>query len=289
MVTIFCHSDDFCKFYNKKVEKRLLATNKKRGNRTSKMSLSEVITISIYFHVSGYKTFKSYYTKCICKYHKKDFKHLVSYNRFLELKRDAAFPIALFSSMINSTKCTGVSFIDSFPLKVCDNKRIYAHKTFKGVAQRGVSSMGWFYGFKLHVSINHKGEILGFNVTPGNVHDANEVVINKITKNMFGRLFGDRGYLGKKTFENLWKKGVKIITNVRKNMKKKPLTKEEKQLLRKRGVIESVGNILKNILSINHTRHRSITGFIVNLCSGLLAYAFRSKKPSIDLPKHLLR
>ena len=142
IVTIFCHVDDFCKFYKRKVLKKLFSTNKKAGNRTSKMSLSEVMTISVYFNMSGYKTFKTYYLECICKYHKNDFKYLVSYNQFLELKSNAAFPIALFSSMMNSAKCTGVSFIDSFPLKVCNNKRINMHKTFKGIAQRGVSSMG---------------------------------------------------------------------------------------------------------------------------------------------------
>lgn len=288
MVFIFCCADDFCKFYYENFPKRFLPTTKKKGNRISRMALSEIITISIYYHFSGYKTFKDYYKKGIEKTFKGYFPNLVSYNRFLELRRDALFPITIFSIMINSCKCTGISFVDSFPLVVCNNKRINSHKTFRGIAQRGKTTMGWFYGFKLHVSINHRGEILAFHLTPGNVHDANKNVMSKLTKRLFGKLFADKGYIGKKLFELLWGKGVKIVTHVRKNMKKIQKTEEEKRILKKRGIVESVGNILKNILSINHTRHRSVAGFFTNLFSGLLAYAFRSKKPSIHVPQHLL-
>ena len=287
MTVIFCYADDFCKFYRENLSEKFLPSVKK-GNRTSKMRLSEVIAISIYYHFSGYKTFKDYYTKGIQGEFKKCFPKLVSYNRFLELRKEAAFPISIFSIMMNSAKCTGISFVDSFPLPVCHNKRINSHKTFRGVAKRGKTSMGWFYGFKIHVSINHLGEIMAFHLTPGNIHDSDEIVMKSLTKKMFGMLFGDRGYLGKKLFEKLWEHGVKIITNVRRNMKKKLMSGKEKALLKKRGVIESVGNILKNTLSINHSRHRSVTGFFVNLCSGLIAYAFRNKKPSIQLPERLI-
>ena len=282
IIDIFCYADDFCKFYREKLSQRFLPS-KKKGNRASKMSLSEIIAISVYYHLSGYKTFKDYYTKGIQGEFKDCFPKLVSYNRFLELRKEAAFPIAIFSIMINSAKCTGISFIDSFPLPVCHNKRISSHKTFKGVAQRGKTSMGWFYGFKLHVSINHHGEITAFHLTSGNVHDSDEIVIKGLTKKLFGMLFGDKGYLGKRLFDILWEKGVKIITKVRKNMKKKAMSCKEKFLLKKRGVVESVGNILKNNLSINHSRHRSVAGFFVNLCSGLIAYAFKKNKPSIEV------
>jgi len=148
--------------------------------------------------------------------------------------------------------------------------------------------MGWFYGFKIHVCINHHGEIISFYLTPGNVHDADEIVIKSLTKKLFGKLFGDKGYLGKKLFDMLWKHGVKIITNVKKNMKKKLMSSKEKFLLKKRAVVKSVGNILKNNLSVNHSRHRSVAGFFVNLCSGLLAYAFKEKKPSIRVSTELI-
>lgn len=288
ITTIFYYADEFCKYYEKKIYPHLLSTKKKKRFVKSRMTLSEVITICVYFHYSGYKTFKDYYEKGVCGGLRTCFPLLVSYNRFLELRKQHAFPIAVFSMLMNASQCTGISFVDSFPLKVCHNRRIYSHKTFKGLAKRGVSSMGWFFGFKIHVTINHLGEIIAFCLTPGNVHDANKSVMKKLTKKLWGKLFGDKGYLGANLFKMLWSKGIEIITSIRKNMKQRVLKPENKALLKKRGIVESVGNILKNALSIEHSRHRSVTGFFVHVCSGLLAYAFREKKPSINQPIELL-
>jgi len=189
---------------------------------------------------------------------------------------------------MSTGKCTGISFVDSFPLRVCHNKRIYSHKTFKGIAKRGVSSMGWFFGFKIHVIINHLGEILSFCLTPGNIHDANQKVMKSLTKKLWGKLFGDKGYIGDNLFKMLLGRGVELITNVRKNMKRRIMKSKDKAILNKRNVIESVGNILKNSLSIEHTRHRSVAGFFSHVCSSLIAYVLREKKPSIELPVELL-
>lgn len=284
ITTIFYYADEFCKYYEKEVCPRLLPTKKKKRNRKSKLSLSEIITIAVYFHFSGYKTFKAYYERCVCGELRDCFPSLVSYNRFLELRKKYQFPIVLFAMLISTAECTGISFIDSFPIKVCHNKRIYSHKTFKGIAKRGASSMGWFFGFKLHIVINHRGEVLSFCLAPGNVHDANQSLIKKLIKKLWGKLFGDKGYVGEPLFKMLWNKGVEFITAVRKNMKRKALNPEDKALLGRRGVIESVGNILKNTLSIEHTRHRSLSGFLTHVCSALIAYAFKERKPSIKMP-----
>ncbi|MBE8416775.1 IS982 family transposase, partial [Leptospira borgpetersenii] len=109
-------------------------------------------------------------------------------------------------------KCSGISFIDSTILKVCDNRRIHSHKVFKDIAQRGKSSTGWFYGFKLHLIINDQGELLSFMVTPGNVDDRNLKVIFPLSKNIYGKLFGDRGYISQSLFESLYEKGIQLIT-----------------------------------------------------------------------------
>ena len=104
-------------------------------------------------------------------------------------------------------ECTGVSFIDSFSLNVCHNRRIYSHKVFKGIAQRGKTSVGWFYGFKLHIIINHGGEIISFYITSGNVADNNEKVLKKLTQKLFGKLYGDKGYIVRpEIFEKLYLK-----------------------------------------------------------------------------------
>ena len=282
LTTIFFHIDEFCKEYKKTIEKKTLSSRViNKGGRPRIMNLSEVLTICIYFQCSGYHTFKRYYKDYVCNVMKKDFSSLVSYNRFVELMSEAAVPLALFAMSQNSKNITGISFIDSTKLPVCKNLRIYSHKVFKGIAARGKSSTGWFYGFKLHIIINHIGEIISFWITPGNVDDKNPKLINKLTKKLYGLLFGDKGYISQALFEKLFNKGIKLVTNIKKNMKNKLMELYEKLLLRKRNVIESTNNILKNTLRIEHTRHRSIINFFANTFSAVAAYSFHKNKPSI--------
>jgi transposase len=176
---------------------------------------------------------------------------------------------------------TGISFIDSTSIKVCHNIRIKRNKVFAGLAKRGKSSMGWFFGFKLHLVVNDQGEILSFFITAGNVSDRDPV--KHLTKNLMGKLFGDKGYLSKKLFEDLFQRGLQLITNIRKNMKNKFVPLMDKMLLRKRFIIETINDQLKNISQIEHSRHRSVTNFMVNLLAGLAAYIHQPKKPSIKL------
>ena len=178
-------------------------------------------------------------------------------------------------------ECTGISFIDSTVLRVCHNKRIKRNKTFKGIAEVGKSTMGWFFGFKLHLIINDKGEILSFYLTKGNVDDRDAKAITQTTKEIFGKLFGDKGYISKALSDLLFGNGIQLITAVRRNMKSKALSNEEKLLLRKRSVIETVNDELKNMCQVEHTRHRSISGFLLNVISAIAAYSFFPKKPSI--------
>ncbi len=152
--------------------------------------------------------------------------------------------------------------------------------------------MGWFYGFKLHLIINDKGEILSFCLTSGNVDDKNEAVMDSLTKEIFGKLFADRGYISQKLFEKLLERDITLVTRAKKNMKNKLMNLYDRLMLRKRTVIESVNDFLKNTCNIEHSRHRSITNFLVNLVSALAAYSFLPKKPSIcsnfDMPKEIL-
>src|SRR5690606_3984913 len=141
--------------------------------------------------------------------------------------------------------CTGISFIDSTALRVCTNRRIKRHKVFAGLAARGQCSLGLFYGFKLHLAINEVGEILVFILTAGNVHDRKPVP--KMVKSLFGKLFGDKGYLSQPLFDQLLQQGLQLITHVRKNMKNRLLLLRDKLLLRKRNIIETVNDQLKNI------------------------------------------
>lgn len=180
-------------------------------------------------------------------------------------------------------RCTGISFIDSTPISSCHIKREKPHKTFKGVAQKGQSSLGWFYGFKLRLIINDRGEILDFILTAGNVDDREPLKSMELHKRIFGKLFGDKGYIGKDLFEQLFDGGVHLITKLRKNMKNALMLLHDRIMLRKKNLIESVNDELKNICQIEHTRHRSFDNFIINLLSALAAYSFFDKKPSINI------
>jgi len=180
-------------------------------------------------------------------------------------------------------KCSGISFWDSTPLEVCDPRRINSHKVFEGVAKRGYSSTGWFYGFKLHIAINDQGEIIAFCLTSGNVNDKDWNVISKLSKEMYGKVFADKGYLSAALFEKLYANGIQLITKLKKNMKNRIMDIHDKILLRKRAVIECVNDFLKNICQIEHSRHRSIANFIVNVIAGLVAYSFIPKKPSLHI------
>lgn len=276
---IFYEVDNFCKFFEKKMKNKSIHDSKRR-NRKASLSSSEILTILIYFHHSKFKTFKDYYNIWIRGLNKSAFTKLVSYNRFIELSHKNIFTLFSFVSNIKN-KCDGISFIDSTPIKVCNNKRIGSNKVFKKRAKRGKSSMGWFFGYKLHFVINGNGEILNFALTPGNISDSNINTVDALTKKLTGKLFGDKGYLSKKIFTRLYAKGITLITKVKKNMKNRLLDFVDKLILMKRGVIESVGNLLKNQCQIEHTRHRSFNGFLLNLFAGVAAYNFRKSKPSI--------
>lgn len=182
-------------------------------------------------------------------------------------------------------KCTGISFIDSTALKVCKNQRIHSHKVFKGMAERGKSSMGWFYGFKLHFVCNEKGELLAFYLTKGNVDDRNPKHIKKLTQQLFGKLFGDKGYLSKALWQMLFADGIQLFTKLKKNMKNHLMSIEDKILLRKRAIIETINDELKNLCQIEHSRHRSVCNFIMNILGALTAYCFFPKKPSLNIQK----
>lgn len=179
-------------------------------------------------------------------------------------------------------KQTGSGYIDSTKLPVCDNRRIHNHKVFKGVAARGKTSTGWFFGLKLHLAINDQGELLAIGFTAGNVSDANEVVVQQLCHNIEAgtTLYGDAGYVSQKLFEMLWEQGIKLITKIRRNMKNKFLTLKEKFMLKRRALVETVIDLLKNIQDLWHSRHRSIHNGFNNMLACLAAYNFRDTKPS---------
>ncbi len=168
---IFCSIDDFCNLFSPALKEKLISTGKKTRNRKYKMSVSEVLTITVMFHLSGHRTFKHFYLFYVQKHLQSEFPVTVSYNRFVELMQSNMLALTLYMKTSCLGKCSGISFVDSTPIRACNTKRIYANKVFKNIATTGKSTMGWFYGFKLHIMINDKGELLNFVITQANVDD----------------------------------------------------------------------------------------------------------------------
>jgi hypothetical protein len=279
---MFCDIDDFCKWFEPISHRYLLQAGHRHRRRQTALALSEIMTILVYFHCSHYRTFKHYYTDYVTPHLRPYFPTLVSYTRFVELVPRALVPLCCYLHT-RKGRCTGIAFVDSTRLAVCHNRRINAHRVFAGWATRGKTSVGWFYGFKLHLIVNDAGEFLAFQLTPGNVDDRRPVPT--LTKGLFGQLFGDRGYISQALHDELFAQGLELLTKIRKNMKNRLMRLWDKLLLRKRALIETINDQLKNISQIEHTRHRSVTGFMVNLLAGLVAYTYQPKKPSLGLKR----
>jgi hypothetical protein len=192
-------------------------------------------------------------------------------------------PMMLFLNLVCFGKCTGITFVDSTKIGVCHNKRIHNNKVFKEFAKRGKSTMGWFYGFKLHFVCNDKGEILSFFLSPGNTDDRSVEVFNCLKKKLFGKLYGDKGYISTSLFTMLFNDGIYLVTGIKSNMKNKLMPLYDRIMLRKRSVIETINDELKNICDIEHSRHRSTHNFVMNIIAALGAYCFFDKKPAIKV------
>lgn len=284
IIEIFVQIDDFIQLFDSEIKQlRLEAPDKAIRNRKSALSDSEYMTILIYFQLSKINDFKSFYTLYLSKYCKDLFPNLISYERFVQSSAKVMVPLMVFLKTNALGSCRGISFIDSTTVKVCHIKGEKQHKVMKGIASKGKSTMGWFFGFKLHLIINDKGELLSFYLAKANVDDRDWEVISKLTENIFGKLFGDRGYISQKLANYLWNDGIDFVYKLRKNMKQQNLSDADKIILRKRALIEPVNDELKNICSIEHSRHRSPKGFIINLVAALAAYHFLPQKPSLNI------
>ena len=290
IIEIFSMCDDFSKVFDTTVEKNAItssAAKKRKYHRDGKMSDSEIMTILILFHDSGYRCLKHFYLHYVCEHMSDLFPNTVSYNRFVELEKRAVVKLVVLVKTVLMGKCTGISFIDSTPLRVCKNQRILQHKTFKGIAQRGYCSIGWFYGFKLHIICNEMGEVVNFMFTPGNVDDREPLKMERFTEELYGKLVGDRGYISKDLFCKLFMNGIQLITKLKNKMKNSLMSVSDKVLLRKRSIIESINDELKNMAQVEHSRHRSFHNFVNNLMAGIAAYCFFPKKPMLQLDREL--
>ena len=243
------------------------------------MSDSEIMTILLLFHFGSYRNFKHYYLSFIKLVLKKEFPTAVSYNRFVELEGRVFFQMMFFLNLQAFGRCTGITFVDSTMIPICHNLRRYANKVFKGIATDGKGTMGWCHGFKLHLACNDRGEIVAFVLTGANVSDKDPEVFKVLAKRLYGKLFADKGYISQRLFDCLFEDGIQLVTGLRVNMKNKLMPFYDRMMLRKRYIIETINDMLKNTAQIVHSRHRSVGNFTMNIISALGAYCFFDNKP----------
>jgi len=278
LLELFVDVDTFCVQFLPRLQAHLLPEDKRRRNRKRSLCVSEVMTILIWFHRSGYRTFKDFYTRFVLVQWQSEFPGLVSYNRFVEF-----IPTALLGLCAYLKTClgrpTGYAFVDSTPLKVSHPARVHQHTVFTGLANWGKSSTGWFFGFKLHLSINERGELLSVRISSGNVDDRTPVP--DLTKDLVGKLFGDKGYVSKPLTRKLLARGLHLVTRLKKRMSNQLMLLSDKLLLWRRGLIDSVIARLKHGCQIEHSRHRSPSNAFVHLMAGLIAYCHMPEKPSL--------
>lgn len=258
----------------------MLQAGAKKRRRPPARSLAELMTLVVLFHQLRFRPFKSVYLNHACRSLRAEFPTLPSYQRGIELMPRGAAPLAARFERQRGD-CDGVAIADATPLAVCDNKRIPRHHGFKGKAERGKTSRGWFFGFKLHAIVNSKGELVRLKLTPGNTDDRKP--LPEMCEALVGLLFADKGSVGQRLAEALQERGLKLITTLKKNMKPVPLPAFDKALLKRRSLSETVFDELKNLCQIEHTRHRSIHNFLVNLLAGIVAYCLSDTKPSWPL------
>lgn len=277
ITALFCCLDDFCQLYEAAACRKFLPLSGQR-RRQGKLCLSEMMFIMALFHVSEFKHFKAFYLHGIAHKHRDCFAELPSYPRFVGLMPRLLLPFSLLIHALRGEE-TGLYFADSSKLAVCHNRRISRHKVFDGLAARGKTTMGWFFGFKLHIIVNHKAEIMAVKITPGNVDDRKP--IKTMTAGLKGKLYADKGYISKSLFDDLWQDGLQLITGIRKNMHNHLMPLFDKTLLRARFILETVLDVLKQTQGLEHSRHRSPVNAFVHILSCITAYGLKPIKPKI--------
>ena len=286
LIQIFCDCDDFYKKYEQFIADKPIGIKKSNAHRKPSLAVSEVMTILIVYHLTGMKCFQYYYTELVRKHFQSYFPGIVSYTRFIELIPRCMLPLWLFVNTNRTGKETGFYYGDSKKMPVCDNLRINRNKVFKGIAGRSKSSTGWFYGLKLFLVINQYGQIMRCIFSPADIADNNIDMMRKMFNKLQGYIFADKGFISKQAFEEFYQKGLKIVTTVKRNMKNKFMIMAERPALMKRGVIESVNDLLMTICDIDHTRHRSPINAVVHGLAGVTAYTYLDKLPSIFAKKY---
>jgi Transposase DDE domain len=286
LVETFCEVDDFCQAFVPQWEAYLIGTGAAPRGPQPGLCVSEIITILLMLHSSRCKYLKSFYQGVMGDVLRQYFPHMPCYERFVTLQKSVFMPLLCFL-LSRLGHRTGIYYIDSTALPVCHNRRISRHKTFAGLAARGKTSMGWFFGFKLHLVFNQLNQIVALKITAGNVADTKAVP--SLTQHLTGKLFGDKGYIGKELASQLLRRGLALFTRVRKNMKALPLSMTDKMLLNARNMAETIIGHIKAFSSLNLPKHRAPINAFLHLLAAITAYQINPIKPDVSFfPLHSL-
>lgn len=284
LLEIYVETDDLLKSFQSWCEQKALSCLLPRRRRTPNLSASEIATILVAYHLSGYKCFEYYYRECLLKTYHSCFPAAPSYRRFV-CYTARVLPLLLLLLMYKCAQSmrTGYYFIDSKKLEVCHLRREHQHKVFKSFARKGKGSTGWFYGLKLHLVINHLGQLVSFLITPANIADNNHSVLIRLLQGLKGKCCGDKGYFST-LFEQFYREGLQLLVKPKRNMRTLPALAEDVRLLKQRPLIESVNDILSTVCNVEHSRHRNPLHGIANVLCALIAYQYIEHKPHLYIP-----
>jgi hypothetical protein len=279
LVEDFCQFDDFCQAFCPCWETRLLRQGaqpaRKRGPRAG-LADSEIMTILVLYHSSRFRHFRAFYEGVVLTLLRSAFPKAPCYARFIALTNHVWVPLTVFL-LTRMGRKTGIYYIDSTALPVCHTRRIDRHRVFAGLAGRGKTSLGWFFGFKLHLVFNHQRQIVALKLTPGNVNDTTPVP--QLTRDLIGKLFGDKGYVGQDLARRLLRRGLVLMTRVRRNMKRLPVSFLDKALLNGRNIVETIIGHIKEFSSLRLPKHRSVFNGFTHLTAAIVAYQLNPLPP----------
>jgi hypothetical protein len=267
--TLFCTIDDFFQKNEAIYWQYLKQENPKVRQRSGVLCLSEIIFIAVWYKNSQLHHFKAFYGM-IQRFYYKLFNALSSYQRMVHLINQHQLALQALHISLTSSAQTACAWVDSTTLPVCKNQRIQRHKSLKKIATRAKSSMGWFYGCKLHVLVDAQGQFIQTQLSNGHTSDIK--ILPKLAQGYIGKIFGDRGYISETLKEKLVKQDIELITYHRKNMRPVKLSSEDEMMLRQRNKIETIFSLLKQQYNLVSSRHRSISGYLAGIYASLCAY-----------------
>jgi hypothetical protein len=277
LIMIYCFVDDFMKGALVSIKHAIERPGKNRPPlKKHNLSLAELASLAIFRFFTGHRNWKDFY-RHLKTYHKQDFPNIPDYKNFLEainmLSGLAMLMLQGFMNVFNRiTGDNGLKFTDSTKIEVCKIKREFSHKVCFGLASKSKSTMGWFYGFKLHIICNELMQILNLKITTAT--DDEREILEQMWNNIFGMIIADAGYVSKRLEKKAWGLGKFLLTGVRANMKK-IMTETEHQLLKLRQLVETVFSVLKLRMGLETSLPRSPLGYFAHYIWCITAYQLK--------------